>query len=95
MTKDPQHVLADAFLEMAQAARKIDLVLTKHPFLKRDIPKEWPLPKCSYEFAIECYAMMDHYTAMMEHVDLVLSGVGKPPWKRTAREKAALAKEGV
>jgi hypothetical protein len=91
MTKDPQHILADAFLEMAQAARKIDHVLTQYPFLNRDIPDGWPIPTCAYEFAIECYGMVDHYTGMLEHIDLVLTGAAKAPSKRTKKEREALS----
>jgi hypothetical protein len=63
MNQDAQ-AIAEAFKLIAKAAGQINEVLGKNERLNETVPKNWPLGMSADEFADECWAMADHYTAL-------------------------------
>ena len=56
--------IADAFLQIYNAAMTINEVLGRNDELNESVPTNWPLNLSADEFAAECAAMRDHYDAI-------------------------------
>ena len=58
--------IADAFLQIYNAAMVINEVLGNNDHLNETVPTNWPLNLSADEFAAECAAMRDHYDAIAQ-----------------------------